>query len=87
MIRTYFQMLIEEELPDATGKMAPRLATAWKNIDTTTWEFTLRNDVKFADGQPFVPSPMCEVDSKPLLAAERPATTRVASATRPELAP
>ena len=40
-----------------------------------------------ADGQPFVPSPMCEVDSKSLLATERPATTRVASATRPDLAP
>lgn len=39
------------------------------------------------DGRPFVPSPMCEVDSKPLLATERPAATSVASATRPDLAP
>lgn len=32
------------------------------------------------NGQPFVPSPMCEVDPEPLLATEQAATTRVASA-------
>lgn len=50
----FYQMSFDPLVyPDATGKMAPRLATAWKNIDPLTWEFTLRNDVKFADGQPF----------------------------------
>ncbi|MBM3224411.1 MAG: hypothetical protein FJZ47_11495 [Candidatus Tectomicrobia bacterium] len=31
----------------------PSLATAWKTIDDTTWEFTLRQGVKFHNGDPF----------------------------------
>ncbi len=30
----------------------PALATSWEQIDDTTWEFTLRDDVVFHDGQP-----------------------------------
>ena len=30
----------------------PSLATSWEQIDDTTWEFTLRDDVVFHDGQP-----------------------------------
>lgn len=30
----------------------PSLATSWTQIDDTTWEFTLRDDVVFHDGQP-----------------------------------
>ncbi len=30
----------------------PSLATSWSQIDDTTWEFTLRDDVVFHDGQP-----------------------------------
>jgi peptide/nickel transport system substrate-binding protein len=30
----------------------PSLATAWEQLDDTTWEFTLRDDVVFHDGQP-----------------------------------
>ena len=30
----------------------PSLATAWDQIDDTTWEFSLRDDVVFHDGQP-----------------------------------
>lgn len=30
----------------------PSLATAWDQVDDTTWEFTLRDDVVFHDGQP-----------------------------------
>ena len=29
------------------------LAVAWKPLDPTTWEFQLRNDVRFHDGTPF----------------------------------
>lgn len=38
--------------PD-THALEPQLATAWKQLDTTTWEFTLRTGVKFQDGSPF----------------------------------
>jgi peptide/nickel transport system substrate-binding protein len=39
--------------PDGT-KLVPELATALpKQINPTTWQFTLRTGVKFTDGQPF----------------------------------
>ena len=40
---------------DAAMKLIPRLATAWKSVDDTTWEFTLRQGAKFSNGQPFTP--------------------------------
>ncbi len=36
-----------------TLKPKPALATAWKVINDTTWEFTLRQGVKFHNGEPF----------------------------------
>lgn len=36
----------------ATNALVPRLATAWKQVDPTTWRFTLRRGVKFSDGTP-----------------------------------
>ena len=36
-------------------KLILRLATAWKSVDDTTWEFTLRQGAKFSNGQPFTP--------------------------------
>ena len=32
---------------------APSLAKSWKTIDDTTYEFVLRDDIKWSDGQPF----------------------------------
>lgn len=40
---------------DAGMKLTPGLATAWKPVDDTTWEFTLRQGVKFSNGAPFTP--------------------------------
>src|SRR5882762_10813041 len=36
-----------------TLKPKPMLATAWKVVNDTTWEFTLRQGVKFHNGEPF----------------------------------
>jgi peptide/nickel transport system substrate-binding protein len=50
----YFYNLYDALLRwDSTLKLQPGLATAWKSINDTTWEFTLRQGVKFHDGQPF----------------------------------
>jgi peptide/nickel transport system substrate-binding protein len=40
-----------ELTPD--GKINPRLATSWKKLNKNTWEFTLRQNVKFHDGTDF----------------------------------
>jgi len=36
-----------------TYKPIPALATGWKIVNDTTWEFTLRSGVKFHNGEPF----------------------------------
>ncbi|AEM59132.1 peptide ABC transporter substrate-binding protein [Haloarcula hispanica N601] len=43
-----------EPLVDTTAEMetAPLLATEWEAVDETTWEFSLRNDVTFHNGDP-----------------------------------
>ena len=37
----------------ADGKIVPALATAWRQVDDTTIEFTLREGVRFQNGDPF----------------------------------
>ena len=37
---------------DTSLKLLPGLATAWKSVNDTTWEITLREGVKFHDGTP-----------------------------------
>lgn len=37
----------------ADGSLQPRLATDWRMVNDTTYEFTLREDVTFHDGTPF----------------------------------
>jgi len=38
---------------DKNNNLTPSLATSWKAINDTTWQFKLRTDVKFTDGEPF----------------------------------
>lgn len=45
-----FDALVQRQ-PDM--KIGPNLATSWKNTSDTTWEFQLRQGVKFHNGEPF----------------------------------
>jgi peptide/nickel transport system substrate-binding protein len=38
---------------DERQRLIPGLAVSWKAVDDTTWEFTLRQGVRFHDGSPF----------------------------------
>src|SRR4051794_30714171 len=38
---------------NAKGEYVPWLAESWKQVDDLTWEFKLRQNVKFQDGEPF----------------------------------
>ena len=38
---------------DYDGSLVPMLAESWKQVDDTTWEFTLRSGVTFQNGEPF----------------------------------
>jgi peptide/nickel transport system substrate-binding protein len=38
---------------DSALQLTPGLATSWKTVNDTTWEFSLRPNVKFHDGSPF----------------------------------
>lgn len=46
-LRHVFDSLV---IPDENLQLKPGLATSWKPIDDTTWEFKLREGVKFHDG-------------------------------------
>lgn len=35
------------------GQLTPWLAVSWKRLDDTTWQFSLRKNVKFSNGEPF----------------------------------
>jgi peptide/nickel transport system substrate-binding protein len=48
--RNIFEQLV---LKDEKLSLKPALATSWTNIDPTTWEFTLRQNVRFHDGSAF----------------------------------
>ncbi|HEV7268287.1 MAG TPA: ABC transporter substrate-binding protein [Falsiroseomonas sp.] len=39
-------------LQDEFMRIRPGAASAWRNVDPTTWEFTLREGLKFHDGTP-----------------------------------
>jgi len=49
----YFYNLYDSLLRWDTGlQLQPGLATAWRAVNDTTWEFTLRPGIKFHDGTP-----------------------------------
>ncbi|HEX3787150.1 MAG TPA: ABC transporter substrate-binding protein [Pseudonocardiaceae bacterium] len=48
--RNIFDQLLHRD--STTNKIVPWLATKWTQNDPTTWTFTIRSGVKFADGSP-----------------------------------
>ena len=38
---------------DADGKLVPKLAVSWEQVDPLKWRFKLRQGVKWHDGKPF----------------------------------
>jgi peptide/nickel transport system substrate-binding protein len=50
LARNVFDGLINQ---DDTQGLVPGLALSWTALDTTTWEFKLRDGVRFHDGSPF----------------------------------
>jgi peptide/nickel transport system substrate-binding protein len=50
MARNLYDSLVGR---DEDARWIPTLATAWRQVDPVTWEFTLRQGVKFSDGSPF----------------------------------
>src|SRR5688572_25745484 len=49
-LQYFFDKLVEY---DDKLKVRPALATSWRLVDDTTWEFKLRQNVKFHDGSAF----------------------------------
>jgi peptide/nickel transport system substrate-binding protein len=48
--RNIFDQLLRRD--PASEQVVPWLATAWKQVNPTTWTFTIRKGVKFSDGEP-----------------------------------
>ncbi|MBM4443643.1 MAG: ABC transporter substrate-binding protein, partial [Candidatus Rokubacteria bacterium] len=51
MIEHIYDRLLDRDAK--TFKPKPMLATSWKIVNDTTWEFALRPNVKFHNGEPF----------------------------------
>lgn len=52
-IHTYAAIFDALTRVDEKGIVRARLATSWKTINPTTWRFTLRENVKFSNGEAF----------------------------------
>ena len=51
MLEHMYDRLVDRD--PKTYKPIPMLATSWRVVDNTTWEFVLRTGVKFHNGEPF----------------------------------
>src|SRR3989475_10760132 len=51
MVEHMYDRLVDRD--PKSYRPSPMLATAWKVVNDTTWEFTLRQGVKFHNGEPF----------------------------------
>ena len=48
-----FETLTAVDFSRSAAELKPALATSWKLVAPTTWEFALRRGVQFSDGEPF----------------------------------
>jgi len=51
MVEHMYDRLVDRD--PKTYRPSPMLATGWKIVNDTTWEFTLRQGVRFHNGEPF----------------------------------
>ncbi|CAN5281145.1 ABC transporter substrate-binding protein [soil metagenome] len=68
--RHVFDYLIDQT---AAGQLVPSLARSWRPVDSTTWEFKLRNDVRWHDGTPFTSEDVAFSITRPKLLTQTPA--------------
>jgi peptide/nickel transport system substrate-binding protein len=52
VLRHVFDPLVDF---DTAGRIVPRLAESWRAVDDLTWEFRLRENLRFHDGTPLEP--------------------------------
>jgi peptide/nickel transport system substrate-binding protein len=64
---------------DTALKLQPGLATAWKSVNETTWEITLRAGVKFHDGSPLTAEDVKAVYDRNLTAGKTVVTAGFAT--------
>ena len=50
---SYYGILETLVKVDYEGQMVPSLAESWEQVDDNTWQFNLRQDVSFTNGEPF----------------------------------
>lgn len=61
---------------DSSGKASPMLATSWRQVTSTTWQFTLRAGVTFHDGQKLDASAVANSLTKAVSSASPPRALR-----------
>lgn len=49
MMKLEHTTLVEED--ETTGELIPGIATSWELVDSLTWKFTFRDDIKFHNGE------------------------------------
>lgn len=88
----YFDTILPRALPASAlydsltimnrdGELGPGLALSWRALDELTWEFQLRPDVVFSNGEPLTPAAIIQaVAHLRTLAGNRYAVTRELSA-------